>query len=355
LDPLRESISRFERAGMDSFRLHGLVKLAAALEDMGELAEAEAIYRGVLEDAVDREEAAWLSEVHGTLAGLLHRQGRWEEAREVFHAALTGTVEVERDRDRPYWRRRLADIQSSEGELPEAIETLKAAFDELDRVAQERTEEQVHQALGRLELQRIEHEKEVYRLKNEELGNALAEVESLRGELETRNAELSELVVRDALTGVYNRRWFMSRIATEIDRAARYERPLTIALVDIDLFKSVNDDFGHSAGDAVLVGVSEILNRSTRGSDEVARYGGEEFAVIMPETDGEQGRIVCEKLRRSVQEADWSGAGVPRRVTISCGVAQLRPEDTATSLVDRSDRALYRGKESGRNRVIAES
>ncbi len=355
LDPLRKSIARFEKQGMESLRVHGLVKLAGALEDAGELVEAEAIYRGALAESTDLKDAGWLFEVQGTLANLMYGQGRHGEARGFFEAAIAGTTDVERILDRPFWRRRLAEIRAADGDAQGAVEELRLAFDELHSVSEKRTEKQVHQVMGRLELQRIEHEKEVYRLKNEELGNALAEVDALRDELETRNAELSELVLRDALTGAFNRRWFMSGIVTEMDRAARYGRPLTLALIDIDHFKSVNDEFGHSVGDAVLIAISDLLGRHTRASDEIARYGGEEFAVIMPETDVAQGRVVCDKLRSRVEAIDWSGQGLDRRVTLSFGVAELRSGDDASSFVDRADRALYRAKEAGRNRVIAES
>jgi len=158
----------------------------------------------------------------------------------------------------------------------------------------------------------------------------------------------------DGLTGVCNRRHFQVLLAREAERARSAGHPLALLLADVDRFKSVNDRFGHPAGDAVLQHVARVLARRLRRSDVVARYGGEEFAVLLPGTDGEAAFSLAEELRREVEStpAPLPAPADPLAVTVSFGAAAL-PADAAeeAGLVAAADRALYRAKEGGRNRV----
>ena len=162
------------------------------------------------------------------------------------------------------------------------------------------------------------------------------------------NRQLEELSRTDALTGLRNRRSFDDELAMRFEYACRYGRPLTLVMIDIDHFKEVNDAFGHPVGDAVLKKLAQVLKRTTRQSDVVARFGGEEFAVLLPETPMREALQFAEKIRAAVVAEDL-GPGMPPRVTISAGVAAIShsPED----LVATADAALYRAKQSGRNRV----
>ncbi|MFW5729196.1 MAG: diguanylate cyclase, partial [Spirochaetota bacterium] len=281
---LQESIALFDSLGMETLRVHGLVKLAAALEAAGDDEEAEDLYREALTSAEERNDESWVYELHGSMATLLMKLGRRDEAEPHLRRAINDAPDAASVFEVPYWRRQYSELIEERGDTGGALEEMRRAFRDLEEVAKQRSEKQLYQAMGRLELQRTEHEKELYRLKNEELAAALSEVEALRDELEQRNAELAELVVRDPLTALYNRRWFVSRLETELERSRRYGHTLSVVLLDIDHFKVVNDTYGHAAGDRVLVVLSELLTHHTRTSDEVARYGGEEFALIMPET-----------------------------------------------------------------------
>ena len=169
-----------------------------------------------------------------------------------------------------------------------------------------------------------------------------------------RNAQhveqLNNLAVRDGLTGIFNRRYFEHRILEEIERAGRYETALALVMIDIDGFKKLNDEFGHLLGDEVLRMLAVLLTQQLRKADVVCRYGGEEFAVLLPEITVENASSVADKLRRVVEAFPFPG--VPRPVTISCGVARF-PDNGATrdELVKAADAALYNAKQSGRNRV----
>ena len=158
----------------------------------------------------------------------------------------------------------------------------------------------------------------------------------------------------DGLTGVYNRRFFEKQIAAELDRATRYEKALTIIMLDIDHFKKLNDEFGHLLGDEVLKQVSNIFRNQLRRLDFICRYGGEEFAIILPETGGEDALNVADKVRRMVEAHSFPG--VPRPVTISLGVAECPQHGSMRdTLVKSADLALYASKTGGRNRVTVAS
>lgn len=164
------------------------------------------------------------------------------------------------------------------------------------------------------------------------------------------NRQLEDLSLTDGLTNLRNRRAFDEEMATRFEQVRRYQRPLSVAVIDVDHFKSVNDDHGHDTGDGVLRSLARVIERETRATDFVARYGGEEFAVILPETQLADAILVADKLRGAV-----ANAGV-HNTTISIGVAAV-PHSEVTSadeLVRAADLALYRAKKNGRNRVEAE-
>ena len=164
---------------------------------------------------------------------------------------------------------------------------------------------------------------------------------------------LSSLVLVDPLTGCHNRRGFDEHLKVEMVRARRYRRPISLMVLDIDRFKQVNDGFGHLAGDAVLRRVGEVLSTLFRTTDVVCRFGGDEFAVIFPETPRDEVMRLAERLRARVAALYAGGTG-PGAITISLGIAAF-PDDArgADALLLAADRALYRAKAGGRNRVAS--
>jgi two-component system, cell cycle response regulator len=162
--------------------------------------------------------------------------------------------------------------------------------------------------------------------------------------------ETRQLARTDVLTGLANRRATMERLTHEITRSERTDRPVSVALCDLDCFKHVNDTFGHNVGDEVLRATARALGEHVRQVDLVGRWGGEEVLVVLPEAAETGGRVVAERLRASVAAMPSHPDG-PLRVTVSIGVATSRKGDTASALVQRADEALYRAKARGRNRV----
>lgn len=169
-------------------------------------------------------------------------------------------------------------------------------------------------------------------------------------ELVEKNNELEILAVTDKLTGLANRRKLDQVLDEELIRARRYGVELSIAVMDIDHFKRVNDTHGHATGDLVLESLARILRQCTRDADLVARMGGEEFVVVCRHSGLDDCRMVAEKIRAAIESHDFSGIG---SVTASFGVAAFERDDSSASLLARADAAAYRAKAGGRNRVEA--
>ena len=166
--------------------------------------------------------------------------------------------------------------------------------------------------------------------------------------LESAMATLERVAATDRLTGAWNRRWFESAAEIEVDRAVRHEAKLSLILIDIDRFKTINDRLGHAMGDRVLSTVSDLITENIRSSDSLTRWGGEEFLVLAPETDLAGAALLAEKLRALVDRAAFP----PQHpVTISAGVAQFRAGQRLEDFIAEADAAMYRAKERGRNRV----
>ncbi|HEX3577892.1 MAG TPA: diguanylate cyclase [Thermoanaerobaculia bacterium] len=178
----------------------------------------------------------------------------------------------------------------------------------------------------------------------------------LQKELLASSRRYEALSLTDSLTSLRNRRAFDQEFASRFEQARRYARPLSLVIVDLDYFKSINDQFGHSAGDGVLRGVANILDHGTRRSDFVARIGGEEFAVLLPETSLFEALHFAEKIRSTSAGATIRTEAAMHKVTVSIGVANVPHSIVTTpqSLFDAADQALYRAKARGRNRIESE-
>lgn len=166
--------------------------------------------------------------------------------------------------------------------------------------------------------------------------------------------ETIELAVTDGLTGLHNRRYLDNHLKVLIERAVARGRPLSVCITDIDRFKSVNDTYGHDAGDDVLREFARRLRATVRGADLACRYGGEEFVVIMPDTPADMAAAIAERLRTSVEGQAFSLGEKALGITASMGIASLNLQgDTPEALLKRADNALYQAKSNGRNQVVA--
>lgn len=169
------------------------------------------------------------------------------------------------------------------------------------------------------------------------------------------HAALYELATTDGLTGLYNRRHFLTVLDQEIARSRRHERTLSLLLLDMDHFKQINDEHGHPAGDQVLRQVAGLLRERIREDDVLARLGGEEFAVLATETNAEEAEKLADSLRQCIADAELNVEDKALKVTMSIGVAQLRDDENSSSLMNDADQALYQAKSDGRDRVVLAS
>jgi diguanylate cyclase (GGDEF)-like protein len=168
-------------------------------------------------------------------------------------------------------------------------------------------------------------------------------------ELKQAYARIEELAQFDELTGALNRRMIMAALEDEMMRRTA---PCAVALIDLDHFKRVNDEFGHPAGDEALRTFAITVFANIRAIDKLGRYGGEEFLLILPETEASSAQQMLDRLRAIIAELDWTAISSGMTVTISAGITTIREDDTPDAALARTDAALYRAKAAGRNRVL---
>jgi diguanylate cyclase (GGDEF)-like protein len=196
--------------------------------------------------------------------------------------------------------------------------------------------------------------REVLELRHEvaRLSEEVARRQLERTELQQVIHELTELSLRDPLTGLFNRRGLEERLIEEFARARRYGAPLSLIMIDIDHFKRVNDVHGHAIGDLAIGHVAKLLTKGRRASDISARYGGEELVLLLPHTPLEGAVSLAERLRQQIELTPYRAGGMDDHLTASLGVAVYeRAMREPSDLIVAADRALYRSKREGRNRV----
>ncbi|MGR9051102.1 MAG: GGDEF domain-containing response regulator [Gammaproteobacteria bacterium] len=178
-------------------------------------------------------------------------------------------------------------------------------------------------------------------------------LQRLTSELKKANARLTLLAMTDPLTGAHNRRHFLQIMENELARSRRYNHPTSLLVMDIDRFKSINDNYGHDVGDRVIVRVVEISTAMLRKNDVFGRMGGEEFTILLPETPLDEATLIANRLCAQIAEGSVRTTERTVTFTVSCGVTQVQESDSNTDqILKRADIALYQAKTEGRNRVI---
>jgi diguanylate cyclase (GGDEF)-like protein len=187
---------------------------------------------------------------------------------------------------------------------------------------------------------------------NRNLKEAYERVRKLNEELEKTNNELAKIAAYDTLSGLLNRRSLFQRIAIEIERSLRLEIPLAGLMIDIDHFKSINDNYGHQSGDLVIREIGNKLQSGLRKYDYAGRYGGEEFFVVLSNSSADQAVMIAERFRGNIEQSVFAWGGNEFRVTVSIGVAPYKPREPQENWVDRADQAMYQAKQTGRNKTL---
>jgi len=212
--------------------------------------------------------------------------------------------------------------------------------------------EHIGEVLGRFRLR--ENEREVMLAEQlESMQQKVAAMEAHSEQMQAQVRRERERAMTDLLTQLPNREAWQERLSFEYNRWQRYRHPLTVSVMDIDLFKRINDSYGHKAGDRVLQLVAREVRARLRSTDFIARFGGEEFVLLLPETGVEEATAVIDQLRGHVGQLPFHFGGQPVTITFSAGLSEFQEGDLEDMVFDRADRALYQAKEGGRNRVVA--
>jgi diguanylate cyclase len=304
-------------------RLLGRVSTLAATR-IRNLEKVRSGLEALLEQLVSR-----LDEMSQYVVGEDSSQQQQSASREAFSSQLTGEVQA------------LGASLDTSADLVQMRTQLRSRLDSIGKHLQEyRTRE--------ADFARDTH------TRNEKMRARIEQLESEAHKLQQRIVEEKRVAMLDTLTQVPNRLAWNQRIAEEMERWNRFGQPTCLATWDVDRFKSINDTYGHTAGDKVLKVVAETLAKQIRSLDFVARYGGEEFVMLLPGTPLEHGVTLVNELREAVAKLGFHFQGKRVVITISCGITALRDGDTATQAFERADKAMYQAKETGRNKVVSD-
>jgi len=306
----------------------------------------------------------------GSLGEVLRRSGQVAEAVLALEQADALFCEIQLAEQHASTLASLVDAYEAQGRLADALATHRRYHALQDRLRADAAEQKLHTLEARLKLERSEAELAAQRQRAQELASLNERLLAVGREREALVEELRRLSGEDALTGLANRRSFDSRLVLEVERALRYRRPLSLALLDLDHFKQINDQGSHALGDQVLRTIAQLLQAETRPSDMVARLGGDELVLLLPDTGVHEALVLCQQLGRRVAAYEWPQLMPLLVPTLSIGVAGLadtpaapagtpaqgaqRPAaNEAQALLAAADEQLYRAKALGRNRVCS--
>ena len=334
--------------------------LGLAYQQFGRASEAHRCWQASLEtkEALGDKKGVAETSLHlgrlYTAGGELHSL---ERALKTLHAGLVCAQQADAKVAAYMSHQALAEVYVQKGQFHEAYTHLEHYASLKSAVFNTDSDLRFQSLRVRSEVEQAEREREIYRLKNVELANALAELHDLTTSLQRADEEKSRLLKqlevqaqRDALTGLYNRRYFDAQLEREFGRATRFNRNLSVVMCDIDNFKSVNDTYSHQVGDDVLRRVAGILAAGLRKVDTLARYGGEEFVILLPETSAREAAEVCERMRRAVERYRW--VDQPQlEVTVSIGISDDLAVAHHERLIYHADRHQYQAKRSGKNQI----
>ncbi|MBT0961711.1 GGDEF domain-containing protein [Denitromonas iodatirespirans] len=281
-----------------------------------------------------------LDEVERRLRDVIDQQGRIKQeltdAQLRLKQMLAGFVD------------RLADMSESAGSFHDNLERSSA------RIAQAKDISELSNVIEDM-LRETRVVQEGARRSRDDLASLQEKVEQANVEISKLQHELhhtSELVRHDPLTGALNRKGLDEALEREIARARRRDTPLCVGLLDVDNFKRINDTHGHHAGDAALQHLADVIRANLRPQDSLGRYGGEEFIVVLPDTDVEHAVAAITRLQRALTTRYFLAEGQKLLITFSAGVARLEADEAAAVAIDRADKAMYRAKRAGKNRVM---
>lgn len=293
------------------------------------------------------------------LAGILQKQGKSEAALAHLQKALEMAEKLGLSELLYQTHRALSEVHEARGESVEALGHLKESTKYRETIYGVEAERKIKSLIVKSEIEKAQQEAEIYRLRNVELARTYQELQradeqksELLDQLRLKSEELERLSFEDGLTGLHNRRYMDARLREEFIRSRRLHHDLTVVMLDIDNFKSINDSFTHDMGDKVLKTTAALLQKNIREIDAAGRYGGEEFLMILVETDSDKASEVCERIRQEFIAYAWTELHPSLHpVTVSQGFCSDESAASAKVVVEIADQRLYRAKQNGKNQV----
>lgn len=345
LAQLGQAVVLARRTGNRGDLVVALIAAGEALQQFGQLDEAEAR----LDEAMQLQPALRDRAIEcALLCALGHNRrlrGDTATALTLLGQALQAAQAAGSESGAARAHRQLAELHEADGNPAAALDHFRRFYTAEQRIGGREAQRRIRAVLNRADLAQVRREAQQHEQRATALSSALDEL--------GRQTELLEKLAReDGLTGVANRRWLDLSLQKECERARRFGHALSVAMVDVDDFKAVNDALSHAVGDAVLRQVAHLLRDACRACDLVGRYGGEEFLLVLAETPADNAAVLCEKLRAKVAAFDWPALhpGL-QRLTVSIGLAGVDQQPDAARLTAAADQALYAAKLAGKDRV----
>lgn len=345
---LKQFWAKLEILGGDYSELNdGLLRVLQLLvENVGELVDEDQWLKGqisVVRNSISgRLNVRAMDDAENRLKEAIYKQGILKHSLKDAKSAMKDMI--------ANFIERLGQLSESTGEYQDTIE------DYSQQIAQATDISQISHILDAA-LRETQTVKLNTQRSRDELINARKKVESAEQKIKTLEStlgQISEMVKEDELTGALNRRGLDEAFGREVARSERRKTPLCVALLDVDNFKSINDNHGHQAGDDALVHLTRVVKETVRPTDVVARFGGEEFVVLLPDSDLDEAIKVMTRLQRELTKKFFLHGNKRILITFSAGVALREPDEKQESIIARADTVLYKAKQSGKNQVVAD-
>jgi diguanylate cyclase (GGDEF)-like protein len=355
---LRKALELAQQLGDRAFQSMTWLNLGSAYRKLQRPDDArDALQRGV-RIAREVQDLEFICAGLAELARFSLEGGQVHEALGHAEEALRVSLEVNLPDFEAKARLVLSEIAETLEDWRSALTHLKRLRELDDAISRQRGEERARQLSQQFQTAQAKRDADLERDRSAALRDLNAALETANAEkaelllkLEERNARLERQSLEDVLTGLGNRRFLEASLEREAERSRRVHKPLSLAILDLDHFKAINDSYSHQIGDVVLQTLAVLLRSQARASDVIARYGGEEFVILCPDTDASRANGLCERLRHAVETHDWERLAPDLKVTVSIGLGSAEDAASLETLFASADAALYRAKREGRNRV----
>ena len=351
LNYLHKGTEKLEEIDAIADLSYALDELGAVYRAQGEVDKAKLYHERSLAIRQEVGDLKGESETHLHMGKLYFQEGSYEDALHSLKNALEQATKVGTKASVYRAHQQIARVYQERGDYLAAYHHLEDYTETREALFDEQFDQRFNALRVSFEVEQKEREKEIYRLRSVELAKANEELKHLHEALEEKSLELERQASQDALTQLYNRRYFDLKLSAAFENARKKGDKLSVMIGDIDNFKSVNDTFSHQIGDEVLIHVAHLIKTNVRDNDIVARYGGEEFVLLLPHSSVADAYTVCERVRTMIQDSPWHEIHPELSVTMSMGICDDLTVENGEKMVAKADNKLYEAKRNGKNQI----